>query len=163
MGALRTMVIEPKKETTCALGEPPALESKNQNPYTAMPPNEQMDSLKFCHACSGEGFVLVNEQVGKFSKMSRQMRMMCEQCEGEGMIDEKKKQREKEEKEARERREAESAKEPETPEHKIEVDQDIQVVEISTPHGTESVAETVARRIVAAIEMPLVSNTGDID
>merc|ERR1712178_446869 len=75
----------------------------------------------------------------------------------------KKKQREKEEKEARERREAELAKEPETPEHKIEVDQDIQVVEISTPHGTESVAETVARRIVATIEMPLVSNPGDID
>jgi len=134
--------------------------------------HKRLDKYKFCVACNGEGTIIENQPISKFSKVSRAMTVMCEKCNGEGMIQEEEKyhnirwssSKDKEKAAAEEQCENDADElEPETPTYSLDTQEDIEICEVKTAHGTHAVAKTARRWVRVVVQLPRVSSAAEID
>jgi len=155
-----------RKESSCAMGEPPELEKARgpKSGFDLVPPNQKLDRWEFCHHCQGEGMVNICEPVSSAnpwnpsSKMTRTLRETCNKCGGEGMIEKTNKGAQKVVEEEKEEEEKEV-----TPHYTCHTEADVVLEKATGDTSTEVTASTGQRWLVCRVDLPLVESASEID
>merc|ERR1712216_949400 len=105
--------------------------------------HKRLDKYKFCEACNGEGMIQEEEKYHNIrwsSSKDKEKAAAEEQCENDA-----------------------DELEPETPTYSLDTQEDIEICEVKTAHGTHAVAKTARRWVRVVVQLPRVSSAAEID